>query len=537
MELRHPTGVAGSHPSYTVALSAIGHFLVRERGRGVLIAELGTGFFVSWHDPVHWGRAFHRTVEHHEILDQTGPIQGVLLTIEQAREPTKKRLFRKQQDVFDLTLVDFFQALGARLDRQRAVAITLIEIESGFRVLYWVDKATFVIQGRLRMPISLHHDDSLDRDAIKATIESERVLRNQEFDALEHSLRTSPKDFPTLIAAMANVEGDFRYRDAEDLAVRIATLFPDRDEAHYHAARYAFARGDAAVAATRLLPALRARPPFPEVLGLQARILWATGKRSEALPLWEEAGQADPSIPVHHQRYARALVALGRKEEAAPHIQAAEESTIAPTREMALDILAAESDAARESETPALRRPGDRPSPLTPNDAPANSDLHPFLTGEESRPERARGPLSARLGGSEWEAAPWEQPERQSYTLPLTSSPLPTNSEAPELSGKAESLPPSPDWPMPPTAGSGGSGRLGGRPSAGRVSPTGGAGDSSTEGMEDDEAEIADLNALLAERPDDPALLRRLGFVLARKGQLDAAADVYRKAREVDPGH
>jgi Flp pilus assembly protein TadD len=55
--------------------------------------------------------------------------------------------------------------------------------------------------------------------------------------------------------------------------------------------------------------------------------------------------------------------------------------------------------------------------------------------------------------------------------------------------------------------------------------------------MEDDEAEIADLNALLAERPDDPALLRRLGFVLARKGQLDAAADVYRKAREVDPGH
>jgi len=54
--------------------------------------------------------------------------------------------------------------------------------------------------------------------------------------------------------------------------------------------------------------------------------------------------------------------------------------------------------------------------------------------------------------------------------------------------------------------------------------------------MEDDEAEIAHLRAQLEEQPDDAAVLRRLGFVLARKGQLDAAAEVYRKARERDPG-
>jgi len=530
MELRHPTGVAGSHPSYTVALAAIGHFLVRERGRGVLIAELDTGFIVSWHDPMNWGRAFHRTVEHHEILDQTGPIQGVLLTIEQAREPAKKRLFRKQQEVFDLTLLDFFQALGARLDRQRAVAITLIETDTGFRLLYWVDKATFVIQGRLRMPISLHHDDSLDHEAMKATIESERVLREQEFDAVEHSLRTSPKDFPTLIAAMANVEGDFRYRDAEELAVRIATLLPEREEAHYHAARYAFARGDPATAAARLPPALRARPPFPEVLGLQARILWATGKRNEALLVWEEATQADPPIPVHHQQYARALIALGRAEDAVPHAQAAEVSTIAPTREMALDLLAAEIEAARNSVDPTPRKAEERPNSFTPGAAPASADLHPFLTGEETRPERARGRLSARLGGNEWEV--WDQPERPAYGLPLTSSPLPPGLETPEGSDIPQA-PPNPDRPPFPATGSG---RLGGRLGANRVPPESAGDERSAEGTAEDEAEIAALRALLAERPNDPTVLRKLGFVLARKGQLDAAAEVYRKARERDPG-
>ncbi|HVA88566.1 MAG TPA: hypothetical protein VNL71_01870 [Chloroflexota bacterium] len=498
-----------------------------------MIAELGTGFLVSWHDPVNWARAFHRTVEHHEILDQTGPIQGELLAIEQAREPARKRLFRKQQEVFDLTLVDFFQALGARLDRQRAVAITLIETGSGFRVLYWVDKATFVIQGRLRMPISLHHDDSLDRDAMKATIESERVLREQEFTALEHALRTSPKDFPTLVSAMANVEGDFRYRDAEDLASRIAVLLPERDEAHYHAARYAFARGDTVTAATRLLPALRARPPFPEVLGLQARILWASGKRSEALPFWEEATQSDPPIPVHHQRYARALAAFGRHEEATQHAQAAEESAIAPTREMALDILAAEIEGVQNAEAPATRRPVERLGSLNTGDMFASSDLHPFLTGEETRPERARGPLSARIGG-DWEDASTEQPERQPYPPPIPASPLPTDPGMPVLPANAEPLAPPPGAPPAPLTGSG---RLGVRQGLNRGSSARGDDDTPAEGSDADEDEIANLRALLLERPNDAALLRKLGFALARKGQLDAAAEVYRKAREVDPGH
>ena len=215
-----------------------------------------------------------------------------------------------------------------------------------------------------------------------------------------------------------------------------------------------------------------------------------------------------------------------------PHVQAAEASTIAPTREMALDLLAAEIEGARDSEASNPQKSGERPSPFTPGDTPANSDLHPFLTGEETRPERARGPLSARLGGTEWEVPPWDQPERPGYGLPLTSSPLPPGLETPECSDTAQA-PASPGRPASPATGSG---RLGGRLSANRVPPESAGEARSPEGTADDEAEIAALRALLAERPNDPTVLRKLGFVLARKGQLDAAAEVYRKAREGDPG-
>ncbi len=491
MELRHPQGLAGSHPSYAVALAAIGHFLVREHARGLLVAELGTGFFVTWHDPAHWGRAYHRMVEHHEILDQTGAIQGALLMVEQARGPAKWRIFRKSQESLDLTLVDFFQALGKRLDRQRAVAITLIETNHGFRVTYWVDKATFVIHGRSRLPISLYHDETIERTEMKNTIEQEQILRDKDLHAIEHILRSSPRDYPALLGAVANLEEDLRYGAAEELAVQVASQLPDRDEARYHAARYAFARGDLAAAGERLRPALAAAAPAPEMLDLQARLLWAGGRRDEALRLWENATSADPPIPVHHQRYARALTQLGRFEEAARHAHVAEESTIAPTREMAMDILEAEAESPVEPMAPSTRRPTDHAMPLTASPEAGETGLHPFLTGDLAREEEFRGPLSTRLDSADWQ-------ER-----------MPT-------------LPPVPG-PMPEIAAQPPSGRL-----------VTGAGNGAPVDDTAAEAEIAGLRSLLDDNPQDPILLRKLGFALARKGQLDEAAEVYRKAREAD---
>ncbi|MGH2344886.1 MAG: tetratricopeptide repeat protein, partial [Chloroflexota bacterium] len=283
MELRHRYGLGGSHRSYAVALAVIGHFLVREQARGILIAELGSGFFVSWHDSIYWGKSNRCMVDHDQILDQTGPVQGNLLTVEQAREPAKKRLFRKQQVQYDLAPADFLQSIGTRLDRQRGVSITIIETNGGYRVSYWVDKATFVIQGSFRVPISLRHDEIVEREEIQTVIASEQGRRRMEFDALEHTLRTSPRDFPTLIAAIANLEDELRYREAEELAVQVASLLPDREEAHYHAARFALVRGDRALAMKRLSPALRIEQPAPETVELQARLLWAEGKKTEAL--------------------------------------------------------------------------------------------------------------------------------------------------------------------------------------------------------------------------------------------------------------
>src|SRR6185312_11711848 len=162
MELRHRYGLSGSHRSYAVALAVLGHFLVREQGRGILIAELSGGFFVSWHDVIDWAKTGRHIVEHDHILDQVGPVQGGLLTSDHLRKPARKGLFRKQEIQYDMIRADFLHALGQRLDRQRAVSITVIETLSGFRLAYWVDKATFVIQGAFRLPISLHHDETVE---------------------------------------------------------------------------------------------------------------------------------------------------------------------------------------------------------------------------------------------------------------------------------------------------------------------------------------------------------------------------------------
>lgn len=466
MELRHPYGLAGSHSSYAIALAAIGHFLVCEKARGVMVVELGSGYLVTWHGPKHWEQACHRTVEHDEILDQTGSLHGALLKVEKAREPTRKRLFRKAELPLDMTRADFLHALGMRLDRQRAVAITLIEIAHGFRVLYWVDKAAFIIRGRGRQAVSLLHDETFDRQAMEAAVASEKIQHEKDLAAVEHTLITSPRDYQALLAAVAKLEADLRYRDAEELAVRIATQLPERDEAHYHAARLAFARRAHATAAERLQPALAAPEPLPEALDLQARLLWTYGRTNEALEFWERATHTDPPIDIHHQRYARALTVAGRHEEAAWHALAAEPRAIAPTREMAVEMLAAEAAGAKGMHAPILRRATDHALPLAPNPVHESEAPQAFVTGIETIPERARGPLSARLAASNKPAAPQDEVVEQ----------------------EAEA--------------------------------------------KDDE--VAELQARLAGNPQDSALLRKLGFALARNGQLDAAANAYRRAIQFD---
>ena len=466
MELRHPYGLAGSHSSYAIALAAIGHFLVREKAQGVLVVELGSGYLVTWHGPTHWEQAHHRTVEHDELLDQTGALQGILLKVEKAREPARKRLFRKAEVPLDMTRADFLQALGMRLDRQRAVAVTLIEIANGFRVLYWVDKAAFVIRGTGRQPVSLLHDETFDRQAMDTAVANEKIQHEKNLASIEHTLLTSPRDYQALLTAVANLEADLRYRDAEELAVRIATQLPERDEAHYHAARLAFARRAHATAAERLQPALAAPEPLPEALDLQARLLWTYGRTNEALEFWERATHTDPPIAIHHQRYARALAVAGRHEEAAWHAHAAEPRAIAPTREMAVEMLAAEAANAKGMQTPIMRKAMDHALPLRPNPVYDSEAPQPFVIGAETVPERARGPLSARLAASNKPVAQTDEVVEQ------------------------------------------------------EVETTG--------------DEIAELRSRLAGNPQDSALLRKLGFALARNGQLDAAADAYRKAIQFD---
>lgn len=465
MELRHQYGLGGSHRSYAVALAVIGHFLVRERARGVLIAELSSGFLVTWHDSVSWEKVHHCTIDHDQILDQTGPVQGSLLKVEQAREPAKKSLFRRQPERFDLRPADFLHSIGIRLDRKRAVSIMIIETTSGYRIAYWVDKATFVIHGSFRMPISLQHDELVEHEEVQATITSEQARRRVDFDALEHTLRATPRDFPALMGVVANLEDELRYREAEELAVHVSTLVPEREEAHYHAARFALVRGDPAKAMERLEPALHLGQAPPEILDLQARLLWAEGKQNDALALWEALAQADAPLSVHLQRFGRALAALGRAEESAARLQEAGASTVAPTRDMALEHLDADAAERNAAQVSPLRRPMDLALPSVHYETLDDDALHPFLTGEGPTSDRARGPLSDRLLAANRHSAEDQAGEAREETK---------------------------------------------------------------------EEELARLQAELAATPDDSSLLRKLGFAYARSGQLDAAAEAYRKAIEID---
>jgi tetratricopeptide (TPR) repeat protein len=460
MELRHRYGLSGSHRSYAVALAVLGHFLVRSQGRGIMIAELSGGFFVSWHDPIDWGKAASHIVEHDHILDQVGPVQGGLLTSDQLRKPPKKGLFRKQETQYDMTRADFLHALGQRLDRQRAVSITVIETLTGFRFSYWVDKATFVIQGAFRLPISLRHDETLEGSEVQALIASEQGRRQKELDAIEHSLRAGPRDFPNLIAAIANLEESLRFREAEELAVQVATVVPEREEGHYHAARFALMRGDRPAAAERLRRAPQST--MPELLDFQARLFWADGKRIEALALWEKAVQVEPPIPVHLQRYGRALGEVGRADEAITHLQEAEVSTVAPTRDMAVDLLDAEAKIRQEEQEAFLRRRPDNALPGRRIVTPENTASNP-ATAERDRP---RGALRARVEAD------------------------------------------LPDWAFV---------------------------DNVEEPAEEEpQDEIGRLMAQLSRSPEDTALLRKLGFAFARAGQLDASAEAYRRAIDLD---
>ncbi len=384
-------GLSGSHRSYAVALAVIGHFLVRQQGRGILIAELSGGYFVSWHDAADWGKAASHIVEHDHILDQVGPVQGGMLTSDQLRKSPKKGLFRKQEIQYDMTRADFLHALGQRLDRQRAVLITVIETHTGFTFSYWVDKATFVIQGAFRLPISLRHDETVEGSEVQALIAAEQNRSQKEFAAIEHSLRSNPRDFPNLIAAIANLEESLRFREAEELAVRVAAVVPEREEGHYQAARFALIRGDRVAATERLRRAPQS--PLPELLDLQARLFWADGKRNEALALWEKAVQVEPPIPVHLQRYGRALGEVGRAAEAIAHLQEAEVSTVAPTREMAVDLLDTEAKIRQEEQEAFLRRRPDNAAPGRRIVTPENTAPTP-AAAERDRP---RGALRARI--------------------------------------------------------------------------------------------------------------------------------------------
>jgi tetratricopeptide (TPR) repeat protein len=306
----------------------------------------------------------------------------------------------------------------------------------------------------------LRHDETVEGSEVQALIAAEQGRSQKEFAAIEHWLRAGPRDFPNLIAAIANLEESLRFREAEELAVRVAAVVPEREEGHYHAARFALIRGDRAAAAERLRRAPQS--PLPELLDLQARLFWADGKRNEALALWEKAVHVEPPIPVHLQRYGRALGEVGRAAEALTHLQEAEVSSVAPTRDMAVDLLDAEAKIRQEEQEAFLRRRPDNVVPGRRIVTPENTDPKP-AAAERDRP---RGALRARI---EADLQDWASEE---------------NAEEP--------------------------------------------------GEEEPQDEIGRLMAQLARTPKDTALLRKLGFAFARAGQLDASAEAYRRAIDLD---
>ncbi|MGH2345317.1 MAG: tetratricopeptide repeat protein, partial [Chloroflexota bacterium] len=381
------------------------------------------------------------------------------------------------------------RAVGAKLDRRKAVGVTICDTKETLFVNYWVDKATFLIRDGRRQAVSNVQLETYDKAGIQRLLADANEDSSREAARYEHTMRANPYDHITAISAAFLFENDGKYRDAESLFARIAAQVPRHPEAHYHVARLALMRGDRRIALNEIRKALDILPEAAAIHDLHGTILRRGNKLKEATAAFEQAVTLDEDNGIHHYHLSLAYEAQGRSDEAVVQMALSMGQDLAPAWEMVQEEIATEHVALATPAAPIKasvrrerladnQRAADSPIPtLTPDFSDADSlpEQEPEAA-EEARDEGIPGTLIPKLTtfdeeelAEDWAEAPLGPGEHQPLLKPMTleqrlraagpapfsrrSAPAsPTGVPLTPPATSSEPSPPAADWSAAPTS-------------------------------------------------------------------------------------
>ncbi len=397
--------VGGSTPSYTHALAVLGQYCNQQRARSVTLAQVETGFLLHFYPKSQWTRPMCIDVHNADLLELNGVVSG-------STADKNGTLFRGGDNVdrkhplmpfgYGATL----RALGIKLDRRKAVGVTICDTKDALFVNYWVDKATFLIRDGRRQGVSNVHLEKYDKAGVQRMLADTNDEFSREAGRYEHTMRANPYDHITSLAAAFLFESDGKYRDAESLFARIAAQVPRHPEAHYHVARLAMTRGERRVALNEVRKALEIYPEGAAIHDLHGRILLRNKKLKEAAAAFEQAVALDDGNGIHHYHLSLAYEAQGRKDEAVVQMALSTGQDLAPAWEMVQEEIAAErvalvaSGAAPAVERAAPEPPAPVPTPVPVTAAAVTTDLSEMDAGWDQEPDAAEEEPEEVLAGA-----------------------------------------------------------------------------------------------------------------------------------------
>lgn len=388
--------VGGSTSSYTHTLAVLGQYCNQQHARSITLAQVDTGFLLHFFPKGQWRKPISIDVHNADLLELTGVVAGT----------TGDRngvLFRggdnvdRKHPLLPMGYEVVLRAVGIKLDRRRAVSVTICDTGQHLYVNYWVDKATFLIRDGRRQAVSNTQVEIYDMAGIQRMLQEANEDFARESARYEQSMRINQYDHITTLAAAFLLESDGKYRDAEALYGRIAAQVPRHPEAHYHVARMALTRGERRAALAEVRKAIEIMPDAAAPHDLHGRILRQGNKLKEAVTAFERAVSLDEENGIHHYHLALAYEAQGRSDEAMVQMALSTGQELAPDWEMVREEIAVEQAAPLTAAKPERQLSPEHAVPAPTHALSANSasaappwETESALTGDRESPS---GPL------------------------------------------------------------------------------------------------------------------------------------------------
>ncbi|HVC82260.1 MAG TPA: tetratricopeptide repeat protein [Chloroflexota bacterium] len=449
--------VGGSTPSYTHALAVLGQYCNQQHARSITLAQVDTGFLLHFFSKGQWRKPISIDIHNADLLELTGVVAGTTSDRNGVLFRGGDNLDRKHP-LLPMGYEAVLRAVGIKLDRRRAVSVTICDTGQHLYVNYWVDKATFLIRDGRRQAVSNTQLEIYDTAGIQHMLKEANEDFARESSRYEHSMRINQYDHITALAAAFLFESDGKYRDAEALYGRIAAQVPRHPEAHYHVARMALTRGERRAALAAVRKAIEIVPDEAAPHDLHGRVLRQGNKLKEAVAAFERAVALDEENGIYHYHLALAYEAQGRSDEAMVQMALSTGQELAPAWEMVQEEIAAEHVALIA--TPATR-PERQPSPQPAAAEPAALGVSANVAGaasswetEPALAEENRDPAGVPLPKlttfdeeglpEDWIDAPAASDESQALLKPMTLEQRLRAAGALPTAQAANPIPPSP---------------------------------------------------------------------------------------------